>query len=294
MNTEHAILVEGLDKKFDDVQALNNVSTKMKPGFIYGLLGPNGAGKTTFIRLLTGATKPTAGNLTVLGLDPQHNKPALRAKMGYMPQQPALYDDLSPRENIRFFGNAYQIENLADRIDEIIEFVGLTERADDQVYKFSGGMKQRVSLACALVHKPELLLLDEPTTGIDPQLRETFWQHFRKLAEQGVTLIISTHQMDEALYCDNLAILHAGNWLAQDSPKNILWNNQAKIKIWRGSEIEEDTVSNYPEKLPGLLHQHGLDKSISRIEVEEETLETVILKMINNKQDDQVKEPENE
>jgi ABC-2 type transport system ATP-binding protein len=248
------------------------------------LLGPNGAGKTTFIRLLTGAIKPTSGNLSVLELSPQKDKRLLRSKIGYMPQSPALYDDLSPQENIHFFGRPHPIKNLDRRVDEVIEFVGLSERARDPIYKFSGGMKQRVSLACALVHQPDILLLDEPTTGIDPKLRETFWEHFRELAASGITLLVSTHQMDEALFCDRLAILHAGDLLADDSPRHLLWDSQATIKISRGRKVEEHKVSNYPVQLPKDLQRYGLDKSISRIEIEEDTLEAVVLRMISDRE----------
>lgn len=284
MENNSAINTHNLSKNFGPVQALKDLTLQVEPGVIYGLLGPNGAGKTTFIRLLTGATKPTSGDLSVLGLIPQKDKRALRKKIGYMPQTPALYDDLSPRENIRFFGRAYPIKNLARRVDEVIEFVGLSERARDPIYKFSGGMKQRLSLACTLVHQPEILLLDEPTTGIDPKLRETFWNHFRDLAANGVTLVISTHQMDEAMYCDRLAVLHQGRVLADDSPRQLLWGNQARLKIWRDGQLEEHTVSDYPQQLPKDLQRYGLDKSISRIEIEEDTLEAVVLRMINDRE----------
>lgn len=283
MDSNSAINTQNLSKNFGQVQALKGITLKVEPGLIYGLLGPNGAGKTTFIRLLTGAIKPASGDLSVLGLSPQKDKRALRNKIGYMPQSIALYDDLSPRENIRFFGRAHSIKNLDRRVDEVIEFVGLSDRARDPIYKFSGGMKQRVSLACALVHQPDILFLDEPTTGIDPKLRQTFWEHFRELAASGVTILVSTHQMDEALYCDRLAILHSGTMLADESPKHLLWNNQATLKIWRGDQVEEQSVSNYPEQLPKELQRDGLDKAISRIEINEDTLEAVVLRMINER-----------
>ncbi|MCH7662451.1 MAG: ABC transporter ATP-binding protein [Chloroflexi bacterium] len=279
-----SIRADNLMKKFGSVQALKGVGLEIEQGMIYGLLGSNGAGKTTFIRLLTAAIKPSSGSLSVLGLNPQKDKRALRGKIGYMPQAPALYDDLSPVENIDFFGRAHSIENLSKRVDEVIEFVGLTWRARDPVYKFSGGMKQRVSLACALVHKPQILLLDEPTTGIDPKQREMFWKHFRELAASGITLIVSTHQMDEALYCDRLGILHEGRLLADDSPQQLLWSGQTKLKIWRGGQVEERRLSNYPEQLPTELQRYGLDNTISRIEIDEDTLETVVLRMINERE----------
>jgi len=281
MKDRASIHIQNLHKKFGKVQALKGVNLAVDGGQIFGLLGPNGAGKTTLIRLLIGATKPTSGNLTVLSLNPEKQKRALRQQIGYMPQSPALYEDLSPTDNIRFFGRAHQIGKLSKRVDEVLEFVGLSQRAHDPVYKFSGGMKQRVSLACALVHQPQMLFLDEPTSGIDPKLREVFWEHFRELTATGTTIIVSTHQMDEALYCDKLAILHEGILLADDTPRNLMWNSRAKIKIWRGSEVSEQVVTNYPDVLPGLLQKDGLDPAISRIEIEEDRLEAVILRMIN-------------
>ena len=280
-----SVHVQDLSKNFGEVQALKEVNLKVESGKIFGLLGPNGAGKTTLIRHLTGATQPSSGSLSVLGLSPTKEKRELRRLIGYMPQSPALYEDLSPQENIGFFGRANQSEGFSKRIDEVIEFVGLTERARDPVYKFSGGMKQRVSLACAMVNQPKMLLLDEPTSGIDPKLREAFWQHFRELTAKGTTILVSTHQMDEAMYCDKLAILHEGLLLAHDTPRQLLWNSRAKIKIWRGEQVDEKEVKNYPEQLPGVLQSYGLDKAISRIEIEEDTLETVILEMINKKQE---------
>lgn len=275
------IHIQDLHKKFGKVEALKGVSLKIESGQIFGLLGANGAGKTTFIRLLTGSVKPSSGSLSILGFDPAKKKQAIRKLIGYMPQSPALYEDLSPRENIRFFGQAHQIENISRRVDEVIAFVGLSERAHDQVYKFSGGMKQRVSLACALVHQPQMLLLDEPTSGIDPKLRGTFWEHFRELTSRGVTIIVSTHQMNEAMYCDRLAVLHQGALLADDTPNQLLWNNRSRIKIWHGEQLHEHDVINYPDQLPRELQAYGLDPGISRIEIEEDTLETVVLGMIN-------------
>ena len=222
MKQTTAVHIQKLDKNFGEVKALKSVSLKIETGQIFGLLGANGAGKTTLIRLLIGSTKQSSGHLTVSGYDPTKGKRAIRKLIGYMPQSPALYEDLTPRENIHFFCQAHRIENISQRVDDVIAFVGLSERAHDPVYKFSGGMKQRVSLACALVHQPKMLLLDEPTSGIDPKLREAFWEHFRELTSKGVTIIVSTHQMNEAMYCDRLAILHQGVLLANDPPEQWL------------------------------------------------------------------------
>lgn len=284
MKQTTAVYIQKLDKNFGEVKALKSVSLKIETGQIFGLLGANGAGKTTLICLLIGSTKPSSGHLTISGFDPTKEKRAIRKLIGYMPQSPALYEDLTPHENIHFFCQAHRIKNISQRVDDVIAFVGLSERAHDPVYKFSGGMKQRVSLACALVHQPKMLLLDEPTSGIDPKLREAFWEHFRELTSKGVTIIVSTHQMNEAMYCDRLAILHQGVLLANDTPRQLLWNNRSKIKIWRGEQVIEKDLINYPEQLPGELQSYGLDASVSRIEIEEDTLETVVLRMINEQE----------
>ena len=277
-----SIETRALHKSFGKVEALKGVSLKIDGGQIFGLLGSNGAGKTTLIRVLIGSTKPASGGISVLGFDPTKQIRELRKIIGYMPQSPALYEDLSPIENIRFFGQAQRTENISRRVEDVIELVGLSKRAHDPVYKFSGGMKQRVSLACALVHQPKILLLDEPTSGIDPELRETFWKHFRDLTSRGVTILVSTHQMNEAMHCDRLAILHKGSLLAADTPRQLLWNNKARIRIWQGERVDEQEVTNYPGQLPGVLQAYGLDATISRIEIEEDTLETVVLDLINN------------
>lgn len=282
-----SIEVQNLQKAFGQVQALQGISLRVNRGQIYGLLGPNGAGKTTLIRTLIGSTEPSSGSAKVLGFDPTRQKRALRKQIGYMPQSPALYDDLPVKDNLAFFGRAYQTKALSSQIREAIEFVRLSDRANDPVHTLSGGMKQRVSLACALVHQPKMLFLDEPTSGIDPKLRMAFWDHFRQLASQGVTLLISTHQMDEALYCDRLAILQEGVLLADDTPKQLLWNNKARIKIWRGEQLDEREITNYPDQLPLVLRESGLDPEIDRIEIEEDTLEAIVLRMINARQGSQ-------
>jgi len=289
-----SIYTQNLYKNFGKVQALKSVNLKVKRGQIYGLLGPNGAGKTTLIRLLIGSTPPSSGHSSVLGFDPIKQKRPLRRLIGYMPQSVALYDDLSARDNLVFFARAHQPQDLSQRVNEVIDFVKLRDRADDPVYTLSGGMKQRVSLACALVHQPQILFLDEPTSGIDPKLRVTFWEHFRELANRGVTLLISTHQMDEAMYCDRLAILHEGILLADDTPNQLLWNSHAKINIWHGEDVDTHQITNYPQQLPKIMREYGLDPSINRIEIEEETLETIVLRMIQAYEDQHPTEPRND
>ena len=281
LSDEDALRVAGVQKRYGRVTALDGVSLAVRRGEIFGLLGANGAGKTTLIKILVGAARPDAGTVTVLGLDPARQARALRRQIGYMPQAPALYEDLSPRENVRFFGRAHPLERPEERIDEVLAFTGLRERERDPVYGFSGGMKQRVSLACALVHRPRMLFLDEPTAGVDPKLREAFWQHFRDLAERGATLVVSTHLMDEALFCDRLAIMRDGAVLACDTPRNLLRRGRTLVSIWRGERVERRLVTDYPRQLPALLRPYQLDPAIDRIEIEEDTLDTVVLDLID-------------
>src|SRR2546423_9775359 len=193
MSEAYAVDVEGVAKRFGDIKALDGVTLRVRQGEIYGLLGPNGAGKTTLIRAIVGLIAPDAGTVTVLGRRLPHLD-VLR-QVGYMTQQAALYPGLSVAENVKFFA---AINGVEDGVDDVLRFVRLDSRKDSVVANLSGGMRQRCSLACALVHKPKLLLLDEPTVGVDPQLRVQFWDSFRRMADEGTTIIVSSHVMDEA------------------------------------------------------------------------------------------------
>jgi len=275
-----AISARGLRKRYGTFEALRGVDLQVPRGAIYGVLGPNGAGKTTLIKALVGASRPTAGEVRVLGLDPVKQAAELRPQVGYMPQAPALYDDLSARDNIRFFTSAFGLPDLDRRVDEVIDFVALTQRQHDPVYAFSGGMKQRVSLACAVAHDPRVLFLDEPTAGVDPKLKEGFWQHFRTLASRGVTLFISTHLMDEALLCDRLTVIRAGQVLITAPPSEIMQRGNTLVRVWRGGTMEETRIKAYYTELPGVLRRYGLDPAVTRIELHEDSLETVIVAMI--------------
>lgn len=184
---------------------------------------------------------------------------------------------------MRFFGAAHAIPDPEGRIDDVIDFTNLRARQHDPVVGLSGGMKQRVSLACALVHRPRLLLLDEPTAGVDPKLREAFWGHFRNLASQGVTLLVSTHLMDEALFCDRVAVMRDGAVLACDSPSALLRQGRTRVSIWRGESVERNFLANYPDELPAHLRLQGLE-GITRIELDGDTLETVVLGLINRRE----------
>jgi ABC-2 type transport system ATP-binding protein len=216
MSDSWAVDVQGVTKNFGDVKALDAVTLQVRRGEIYGLLGPNGSGKTTLIRMFVGLVAPNAGTVTVLGkLMP--NVPLL-SHVGYMTQAAALYPGLSVEENVRFFAT---INGAEGGVKEALEFVKLYERRASVVSTLSGGMRQRCSLACALVHKPQLLLLDEPTVGVDPQLRVELWNGFKQMADAGTTIIVSSHVMDEAERCQRLGLILYGELLTEGSPDEI-------------------------------------------------------------------------
>jgi ABC-2 type transport system ATP-binding protein len=212
------IVVEAVVKQFGALRALDGVSLSVASGETFGLIGPNGSGKTTLIRLLLGLGRAASGSVRVLGRAMPDRRVA--NDIGYMTQSSALYAELSVRENLAFFGGLYGLRGAAlrRRIDDIVALVDLGDRVGSPVQTLSGGMRQRVSLACALIHQPRLLVLDEPTVGIDPELRHAFWDYFARLNQQGVTIVVSTHHLDEAARCHRIALLRYGRLLAVDTP----------------------------------------------------------------------------
>lgn len=206
------VVAEGLTKRFGTLVAVDAIDLRVAAGRIVGLLGPNGSGKTTLIRLLLGLLRADAGRVTVLGR--QAPDRSLLAEIGYMPQSDAIYHELTVWENVRFFGDLYGGVGH-DRPLEVLELVELAERRRSLVAHLSGGMRRRLSLALALLHRPRLLVLDEPTVGVDPALRATFWHHFRELAAGGTTILVSSHVMDEADRCDELVFVRAGRIIAR-------------------------------------------------------------------------------
>lgn len=226
-----------LQKHFGKTAAVNGVDLSINSGEIYGLIGPNGSGKTTLIRLCLGLLLPTAGVIRLLGAAMPSK--AILSKVGYMTQASALYEELTVRENVAFFAGMCGSHEPA-WIDEAIALVDLQDRARSQVHTLSGGMRQRTSLACALAHRPRLLLLDEPTVGVDPQLRVTFWSYFRRLAEAGGTLIVSSHVMDEAERCDRLGFMRQGRLLAEGSA--------AELRQRKGTDTLEEAFLKFAEE----------------------------------------------
>lgn len=269
------VAASGLVKRYGDVAALDGIDLRIDRGEVFGLIGPNGAGKTTFIRSVVGAVRPSEGEVAVLGLDPMADRWELRRRIGYMPQQAALYPDLTTRRNVEFFAKAHRRGESDSAIDSTLELVGLADRADDPVHELSGGMQQRVSLACTLVHDPELLILDEPTAGVDPELRAAFWERFHALADAGRTVIVSTHQMGEALRCDRVALLSTGKVIAAEDPRDLLHSDRATVRLRKDGENRRITLDDYPRELPDLI---GAD--VDEIEVQPEPLDDIVLRLV--------------
>jgi ABC-2 type transport system ATP-binding protein len=215
-----AIQAHGVRKRFGAVDALNGLDLAIRGGEIYGLLGPNGSGKTTLIRCLAGLIRPDAGAVTVLGMSPR--AAAAAGRVGYMTQAAALYADLSVEENFAFFARLQSVTDAGRRIEDALRTVDLFDRRRSIVSTLSGGMRTRASLAAALLHQPDLLLLDEPTVGVDPVLRHEFWTHFRALASRGVTILVSSHVMDEASRCDRLGLIRSGRVLAEGTDADLV------------------------------------------------------------------------
>jgi ABC-2 type transport system ATP-binding protein len=275
-----AVVVSRLTKKYGKIEALRGVDLRVSKGAVFGLVGPNGAGKTTLIKALVGALRPSEGEVRVLGLNPLEDRAELRRRVGYMPQPPALYEDLPARANVEFFGAAHRVPDLRKKVEEVLELTDLTARADDAVYKLSGGMKRRVSLACALVHRPHILFLDEPTAAVDPQLRHRLWNTFRELAGGNTTLFISTHLMDEAMLCDRVAILREGRIVISDAPRRILEAGKTRLVLERDGKEEERVIGGQPEDLAAALREYGLAPDVAAVDVREDSLETVVLSLI--------------
>ena len=217
---EYAVTVENLEKRYGDFQAVNKVSFQVKRGEIFGFLGPNGAGKSTTMRMLCGIIVPTAGKANVLGYDVFEEAEKIKAHIGYMSQKFSLYEDLTVEENIDFYSGIYQIpaDQKIERKEWVIKMAGLEDHRSSLTSVLAGGWRQRLALGCALLHKPPVIFLDEPTSGVDPISRRNFWDLIYELAAEGVTVFVTTHYMDEAEYCDRLAMIYRGELVAIGTP----------------------------------------------------------------------------
>ncbi|WP_045398987.1 ABC transporter ATP-binding protein [Vibrio campbellii] len=267
--TEYAIQAENVVKKFGDFTAINNITLNVPKGSIYGFLGPNGCGKSTTIRVLTGLLSPSEGNVDVLGLEIPKQSELLRLKIGYMTQKFSLYDDLTVQENLEFIGQIFGMETkaLKARIEEQLSTYGLDQLRKQRVGGMSGGQKQRLSLAAATMHKPELLFLDEPTSAVDPENRRDFWEQLFDLSDQGTTILVTTHYMDEAERCHRLAIMEAGEIRADGEPEELMAQmgvNIVEVKADNLRELKEKVIQREEVRsaaqlgirLRILIHQH--------------------------------------
>jgi ABC-2 type transport system ATP-binding protein len=241
-----AIDVRDLTKRFGDKTAVDRLSMQVPRGAIYGFLGPNGSGKTTTIRMICGLLTPDGGEGVVLGHDIRSESERVKRKVGYMTQKFSLYEDLSIEENLDFVARMYDMADRGRRVAEALENLGLTSRAKQLAGTLSGGWKQRLALAACLIHEPELLLLDEPTAGVDPGARRDFWDHIHHLAHQGITVLVSTHYMDEAERCHALAYIAYGKLLAHGTIREVV--DEAGLSTW---EVEGPGLMAVAEELRG-------------------------------------------
>jgi len=222
-DSAHSVVVEKLVKRFGDFAAVDGISIEVGRGEVFGFLGPNGAGKSTTIRMLCGLLKPTSGRATVAGYDVARKPEAVRQNIGYMSQKFSLYNDLTVMENIRLFAGLYSVpgRELDERIPWVLEMAGLSKREHTLTGTLPGGWKQRLALGCAVLHRPPIIFLDEPTSGVDPIARRRFWDLIHQMAESGVTVFVTTHYMEEAEYCNRLALIYRGRIVALGTPTEL-------------------------------------------------------------------------
>lgn len=238
---DYAIQAENLTKNFGDVTAIQRLDLKIDRGRIYGFLGPNGSGKTTAIRMLTGLLQPSSGKVQVLDFQLPEDAEQLRMHIGYMTQKFSLYDDLTVRENLKFIANIYSLPTRAQkhRIEELLSIYGLQKQQQQLAGQMSGGQRQRLSLSATTMHKPELLFLDEPTSAVDPENRREFWEQLFDLSDQGTSILVSTHYMDEAERCHKLAILETGIKRADGAPDELMRNIGAQVVEIASSNLRQ-------------------------------------------------------
>ncbi|WP_380167945.1 ABC transporter ATP-binding protein [Jannaschia sp. R86511] len=249
----------GLRKVYGGFTAVDGIDLDVRQGESFGILGPNGAGKSTTMRLVGCVSDPTEGELSILGLDPRHDGPSIRARLGVVPQKDTLDEDLTVRENVVVYGRYFGMSRAAVRAkaDELLEFVQLSDRADSVVEPLSGGMKRRLTIARALVNDPDILLLDEPTTGLDPQARHVLWDRLYRLKREGVTLVLTTHYLDEAeQLCDRLVVMDGGRYVAEGSPADLIREHSTREVL----EVRYRTDDHEP-------YAEALQRLAQRVEV---------------------------
>lgn len=244
---EYAVTTDRLTRVFGNFTAVDQLTLQIKPGEIYGFLGPNGAGKSTAIRMLCGILEPTSGAATVLGYDLARETEQIKQRIGYMSQKFSLYSDLTAAENLGFYAGLYNIprRERKNRVKEMLDMAGLTGREDELAVNLSAGWKQRLALGCAIIARPTLVFLDEPTSGVSPVSRRRFFNIIRRLASKGTTVMVTTHFMDEAEYCDKIAFISSGRLMAVDTPDNL------KHNVLAGCLVEMD-LPDFMERLAGI------------------------------------------
>lgn len=245
VTTNTVVEARELVKHFGELTAVKGVSFTVERGESFGFLGPNGAGKTSTMRMISAVSQPTSGSLTILGLDPGQHGPQIRGRLGVVPQDDTLELELSVRQNLEMFGRYFDLPRnvLRERSSELLDFAQLSERADDKVDDLSGGMKRRLTIARALINRPELLILDEPTTGLDPQARHLLWERLYRLKREGVTQIITTHYMDEAeQLCDRLVVMDHGTIVAEGPPRELIARHSSRevVELRFGPDAHDD------------------------------------------------------
>ncbi len=262
-----AIDVHGLTKRFGPKLAVDHVDIAVPEGEVWGFLGPNGSGKTTTIRMLCGLLRPDDGQGTCIGYDVRTQAEAIKRNVGYMTQRFSFWEDLSIRENLEFVARVYQLDNRRDRVDSMLNRLGLEQRQNQLAGELSGGWKQRMALGACILHEPKLLLLDEPTAGVDPQARRDFWEQIHTLSEQGLTVLVSTHYMDEAERCDRIVYILNGKLIARGTVQEVIAQSGLITFVAAGGNVRH--LAEALRKEPGIeyvaffgamLHVSGYDR----------------------------------
>jgi ABC-2 type transport system ATP-binding protein len=266
---ELAIDVQDLTKRYGERTVVDHLSMQVRRGEIYGFLGPNGSGKTTSIRMMCGLLTPDAGSGHTLGMDVVREAAGIKRRVGYMTQRFGLYEDLSIRENLEFIARVYGMNRIRQRVDEALQRLGLASRQQQLAGRLSGGWKQRLSLAACMLHEPELLLLDEPTAGVDPNARRDFWNEIHVLASKGITVLVSTHYMDEAERCHRLGFIAYGRLLGHGTPAELQARSGLAARVLSGPRVAQLAPALEQEPAVGTVTRMGSELRVTGEDAQE-------------------------